>query len=79
MDALPELTTENASVEKEYAVGTVRHPLLCRWWQRVREVEPIRYADGSIGACHELYVPWWSWPLELLHRFIFGNPQFNVE
>jgi hypothetical protein len=47
--------------------------LLTRWWINTREVTPVIYENGLVGACHEFYVPVWAWPFELLHRLIFGS------
>lgn len=62
----------------KYVIREAANPIFCRWWLRVREVESIIYGDGSSGACHEFYVPFWAWPLEGLHRFVWflkGNEQ----
>jgi hypothetical protein len=62
----------------EYKVGTFPPWYARKWWMRVREVESVTYSDGSVGGCAEFYVPWWSWPFELLHRLIFGNPKVEL-
>lgn len=59
-------------------LGEIGHTLplpLCRWWLRTRECElgvQVPTAD-AMPACIEFYVPWWGWPLEWLHRLIFGR------
>lgn len=63
---------ENVNRPTNCAVG-VSPWYMRRWWLKGREVTPIRYADGTVGGCGELYVPLWAWPLELLHRAIFGR------
>ena len=48
-----------------------RHPLLCKWWMRV---EPLKFEPSSrLQSGARFYVPWWAWPLELVHRAIFGR------
>lgn len=32
-----------------------------------------RHPIYEICPVHELYVPWWAWPFELIHRAIFGQ------
>jgi len=57
----------------ECRLGNSRPRWLCRWWLRTREGQPIAGKNPcrEISTC-EFYVPWWGWPLELLHRAIFG-------
>ena len=57
----------------EFTTGTCRPRPLTRWWLRTRFIEVITYDNGLIGAPMELYVPFWAWPLELLHRVVFGS------
>lgn len=58
---------------REWVAMRSRHPWLCRWWLRTRKAGFT--ADG--GPVHEFYVPWWGWPLELLHRAIFGHARLD--
>ena len=54
---------------------------LQRWWLRTRNCKlgiQMNPEDG-MPACIEFYVPWWAWPLELIHRAIFGYPKLTVE
>ena len=51
----------------------------CKWWKRVRDRKgQIPQKGAFIQPCIELYVPWWGWPFELLHRLIFGNPKMTA-
>lgn len=46
-----------------------RFALICRWWIRGK-------ITGELGTTHrviELFIPWWGWPLELLHRMVFSK------
>ncbi len=56
---------------------------LCRWWLRTRPTkDAIQLPNGTYGSGNtqvtvtgpviEFYVPWWAWPMELLHRLVFG-------
>lgn len=58
-------------------VGVSRHKLLSRWWLRTREVKNIPVPLTSLGYPIEFYVPFWAWPLEILHRLIFGTTKIN--
>jgi len=49
-----------------------------RWWLNCR-VTTIDNINGSWVAASELYVPWWAWPFELLHRLIFGRAYIKVD
>ena len=61
-----------------YSVVRGRHPWLCRWWMRTRPVRNAVQIDGQgLPPVRELYVPWWAWPLELLHRAIFGRAKLE--
>jgi len=58
----------------EYKIGQQDPWYKRRWWLRVRTIEErIDEINHLWHACAELYVPWWAWPLELLHRMIFGK------
>ena len=52
---------------------------LCRWWMRLRPI----CKGFQIESCGEflppieLYVPWWAWPFELVHRLIFGRAKLH--
>lgn len=56
-----------------YVVGIARPWYFSRWWIKTRTIVPTIYDNGLIGAPIEFYVPWYSWPLELLYRGIFGK------
>jgi hypothetical protein len=34
---------------------------------------PLHVDEFRNNALVEVYVPWWAWPLELIHRAIFGR------
>lgn len=71
-------------IKTEYVQGTSRHPWLCRWWLRSRVIKEDSGAKMKIGdgewqvlpLC-EVYVPWWAWGFELLHRLVFGYPKLS--
>ena len=58
-----------------------RQKLFCRWWCRTREVPntdcwiKIGNEEWKRVPITEFYIPWWSWPLEILHRMVFGKPK----
>lgn len=43
-----------------------------RWWMRVRRTVSVKTPEGWTASA-ELYVPFWAWPLELVHRWMFGT------
>lgn len=57
----------------ENVTGTSLPRPLTKWWLRAGP-PPIaaNYAHGEIPGA-QIYVPWWAWPLELLHRAVFGK------
>ncbi len=57
-----------------FVVGKSRHPLLCRWWLRTRKIKPEPRGGMPV---FEFYTPWWAWPLELLHRLVFGRARLE--
>lgn len=59
--------------QSEFIVGYSR--AFTKWWLRTRVVTPAKQdaESGLWHAMHEIYVPWWAWPLELAHRAIFGR------
>jgi hypothetical protein len=63
----------------EYVAGTVGPWYGRRLWVRTREVEPIHYKDGTVGARHELYTPLWAKPLDFIHGLIFGRVKLGLE
>jgi hypothetical protein len=72
------MDSESSIGRNKVAVG--RHPILCRWWLRGRVViDPRVNASGPYPtkAFVELYVPWYAWPLELLHRIVFGSTKIG--
>jgi hypothetical protein len=46
-----------------------------RFWIKIRKTgDVLNVSDTELKhAIHEFYVPWWAWPLELLHRIIYGK------
>gem|GEM_PF-5263448 len=57
-----------------------RHPMLCRWWLRTRSCRlGIQLNNDGTPPCIEFYVPWWAWPLELLHIAVFGRAKLTAE
>ncbi len=69
--------------QTECVIGRGRHPLLCRWWLKTRELPKPRtiVRDGKLWflPTHEFYVPLWAKPLDLLHRIIFGSSNLVKE
>lgn len=59
-------------MKTEYTFGRSRHPALCRWWLSARKV-PKHPIEPAGMPCFKLVVPFWAWPLELLHRAVFGK------
>lgn len=46
---------------------------LCRWWLKTRPCSRgIQLGPPNTPPAVEFYVPWWAWPLEWLHRLVFG-------
>lgn len=45
-----------------YITVTAYPKILCRWWLKSKQ-------ENNIA---EFYVPWWAWPMEFIHRIIFG-------
>lgn len=63
---------------QQYARGTARPPVFQKWWLRTCTPVLRRDEQGRLYGL-ELYVPWWAWPFELLHRLAFGNPELSTE
>jgi len=65
--------------EITYVKGICRPIIFTRWWLRTRKIKsgPEFNEYGLKHAVHELYVPWWSWPFELLHRLVFGRAKLG--
>jgi hypothetical protein len=65
----------------EYVIGKSRPIYLCRWWLKMRECKRatlIGNPQPGVLPVQEFYVPWWAWPLELLHRIIFGRAKLEA-
>ncbi len=65
----------------EYQIGKSRPKWLCRWWLRMRDCRRatlIGEPQPGVLPVQEFYVPWWAWPLELLHRIIFGRAKIEA-
>ena len=60
-------------------LGTGRPRWLCRWWLLTRPCARGEQLDscGAFSPSIEFFVPWWAWPLELLHRAIFGSTRLS--
>lgn len=59
----------------EMKVGYGYPRILCKWWlraEKIREIQPLT-PDGLRCAEWRMVVPWWAWPLELVHRAVFGG------
>jgi len=57
----------------DYVYRKSRRRIFCRWWLRTRPVMNVKPSPFGQHAVREFFVPWWAWPLELLHRGIFGH------
>ena len=64
-------------MSNDYATVEAKPLWARRWWISTRECSPVLYANGLVGACHEFYVPLWAWPLELIHKVIFGSTKIE--
>ena len=53
-------------------IGQTNFKLFTRWWIKCRELK----SEGNFQV-HEFYVPWYAWPLELVHRMIFGSTKIE--
>lgn len=50
-----------------------RHKLFTRWWVKTRPCKNCTQLEPkNLPPAVEFYVPWYAWPLELLHRLFFG-------
>lgn len=57
-----------------YVFAKQKPLFLRRWWVKIRECkDAVQIDDSGIPACHEFYVPWYAWPLELIYRAVFGK------
>jgi len=76
-------------MNKQMKVGISLPKILCRWWLRIRPCKNGVQLSGAdircdgitiiqMPACIESYVPWWAWPLELIHRSIFGHAKLTA-
>ncbi len=54
-------------------------PIFTRWWLKWRPCKRAVQINAGQGipACIEFYVPWYAWPLEFIHRMIFGKTEFK--
>jgi hypothetical protein len=49
-----------------------------KWWLATRPVKDAVQIDGQgIPPVVEFYVPWWAWPIEAVHRLVFGYPELQ--
>ena len=72
-----ELSKECSS--KEFTTGTCRPKPFTRWWLKSRPTTlGIQLNDDGTPPCIEFYVPWWAWPLELLHMVVFGSTKITT-
>jgi hypothetical protein len=61
-------------IEMKYGYAVGRPIILCRWWLKTRQCKLAHQIAGQgLAPVQEFYVPFWAWPLELLHRLIFGS------
>lgn len=65
-------------MKTKYTIGKSLPRPLCKWWLRTRDCKGQIPTDGWIHPAIEFYVPFWAWPLELLHRAFFGNPKLTA-
>jgi len=57
---------------------TVRVASKCRWWLRCRPASgAVQLGRADFAPVQEFYVPWWAWPLEWLHRLIYGKARLE--
>jgi len=63
---------------EKFVSGIGRKRWLCKWWIRVKPCAAIMI-DGLWSASSEIYVPWWAWPFEIIHRMIFGSSKIDIE
>jgi hypothetical protein len=59
-------------IEREYKTATLGPSWKRKWWMRSREIDAV---DGF--RRYEMYSPWWAWPLELIHRIVFGYTRLS--
>ena len=62
---------------QEMKLGRALPWYLRKWWMRTRNVVSVQTPQGWTG-CAEFYVPFWAWPLEMLHRLMFGNSKLRL-
>lgn len=69
------------SYANDYVVGIGKRKIFTRWWLSTRPCKnavQLNVGEG-IPACVEFYVPIWAWPLELLHRVVFGTVKLECK
>lgn len=49
------------------------------WWLGTRPCSrAVQIGPPGMPGIIEFYVPWWAWPLELIHRAVFGYPRLTA-
>lgn len=49
-----------------------------RFWLKVRRTDIMRLDPFKLSpAIHEFYVPWYAWPLEIIHILVFGKTEIS--
>lgn len=67
--------------EEKYITVTQLPIYKCRWWLKMRackRAQLIGKPQSGVLPVQEFYVPWWAWPLEILHRILFGKKKINA-
>lgn len=70
---------QTSEVIMDYEQGIGLPPCKTRWWLRSRDLKNypksiIWHGDKKyLIPLREVYIPWWGWPFELIHRAIFGR------
>lgn len=71
-------------VPERYAEACSRVMITPRWWLKLRNVNlpgrsnirdmaDLQEMAAEADQAAEFYVPWWAWPLEWIHRLVFGR------
>ena len=72
-------TIDGRVLHEERNITMQQKPLFMRrFWLKTRPCkDAVQVGDSGLPACHEFYVPWYAWPLELAYRAIFGKAVLN--
>jgi len=63
--------------KNDYVKSIGRPWYFCKWWLKCETYPLDKDPDGFTHGA-KIYVPWWAWPLELLHRLVFGYPKLEA-